>query len=43
MGELVLPAVELDAADGAFPIGLFQRIDQLVGIGRAARLTASAM
>ena len=38
MGERVILAVELDAADGAFPVGLFQRIDQLVGIGRSAAL-----
>src|SRR5580704_7905903 len=35
VGEFIVLAVELDAADGAFPIGLFQRIDHLVGIGRA--------
>ena len=38
MGELVVLAVELDAADGADPVGLFQRLDQLVGIGRAGAL-----
>ena len=38
MGELIVLAVELDAADGAFPVGLFQRIDQLVGIGRPGAL-----
>ena len=38
MGELVFLAVELDAADGADPVGLLQRIDQLVGIGRAGAL-----
>src|SRR5215475_5588870 len=35
MGERIVLAVELDAADGAFPIGLLQRVDQLVRIGRA--------
>src|SRR4029077_1588518 len=38
MGELIVLAVELDAADGADPVGLFQRIDQLVGFGRARAL-----
>src|SRR5207245_750249 len=30
MGELVILAVELDAADRAFPVGLLQRRDELV-------------
>jgi hypothetical protein len=38
VGELVILAVELDAADGAFPIGLFQRLDQLVRVGRTGPL-----
>src|SRR5664279_6358349 len=35
MGERIVLAVELDAADGAFPVGLFQRLDQLVRVSRA--------
>src|ERR1700753_651381 len=38
MGEVIVLAVELDAADGPFPIGLFQRVHHLVGIGRAGPL-----
>src|SRR5580693_1274356 len=38
VGERIVLAVELGAADGAFPVGLFQRVDQLVGVGRAAAL-----
>src|SRR5580698_5120867 len=38
MGELVVLAVKLDAADGADPVGRLQRRHQLVGIGRAAAL-----
>src|SRR6185437_8949440 len=38
VGERIVLAVELDAADGAFPVGLFQRIDELVGIGRTGAL-----
>src|ERR1700760_1822704 len=29
MGDLVVLAIDLDAADGAFPVGLFQRFHQL--------------
>ena len=36
VGELVVAAVELDAADGSDVIGRFQRGDELVRIGRAA-------
>src|ERR1700728_2385184 len=35
VGEFIVLAVELDTADGAFPVGLFQRIDHLVGVGRS--------
>src|SRR5580704_15104060 len=38
MGELVVLAVELDAADGADPVGLLQRRHQLVRIGRSGAL-----
>src|ERR1700721_3764316 len=38
MGERIVLAVELDAADGAFPIGLFQRVDHLVGGGATGAL-----
>src|ERR1700756_2657103 len=38
MGEFIVLAIELDAANGAFPVGLFQRVDHLVGIGRAGAL-----
>src|SRR3984957_803923 len=38
MGERIVLAVELGAADGAFPVGLFQRIDHLVRIGRPRAL-----
>src|SRR3981081_1228932 len=34
MGELILLAVKLDAADGADPVGLFQRVEELVGFRR---------
>src|ERR1700679_1233809 len=33
MGERIVLAVELGAADGAFPVGPFQRVDHLVRIG----------
>jgi hypothetical protein len=36
VGELVVAAIELDAADAADVIGGFQRRDEFVGIGRAA-------
>src|SRR5882672_10695738 len=36
VGELVVLAVKLDAADGAFPVGLFQRVHNLVSVGRAS-------
>src|ERR1700683_4683998 len=38
MGERIVLAVELGAADGAFPVGFFQRLDHLVRIGRACAL-----
>src|SRR6476646_5464439 len=38
MGERVVLAVELDASDGAFPVGLLQRIDHLIGLDRAGTL-----
>ena len=38
MGELIVLAVELGAADGAFPVGFFQRLDHLVRIGRGGAL-----
>src|SRR5882724_12201240 len=38
VGEGIVLAVELGAADGAFPVGLLQRIDQLVRVGRAGAL-----
>src|SRR5580692_2296582 len=34
VGERIVLAVELGAADGAYPVGPFQRIDHLVRIGR---------
>src|ERR1700692_1427164 len=38
MGERIVLAIELGAADGAFPIGFFQRLDHLVRIGRCGAL-----
>src|SRR5215813_169129 len=38
VGERIVLAVELNAADRAFVVGLLQRIDQLVGIRRASAL-----
>src|SRR5579883_175347 len=38
MGERLVLAVELHAADGADPVGLFQRLDQLVCISRTSAL-----
>src|SRR6478736_7514580 len=38
VGERIVLAVELDAADRAFPVGLLERGDELVGVGRAGAL-----
>src|SRR3954466_7125400 len=38
VGKLVVLAVELDAADRALVVGLFEFSDHLVGIGRARAL-----
>src|ERR1700692_2331485 len=38
MGERIVLAVERGAADSAFPVGFFQRLDHLVRIGRPRAL-----
>ena len=38
VGERIFLAVKLDAADGAFPVGLLQRVDELVRLRRSRAL-----